>query len=846
MEACREVAQECRVPLVDHFAKWTEAEAKGQKLADWTTDLCHPNPQGHETLAVAMLPALLGRLRSNVGRAGFQVKLETLMEHDDGKFLWFHPRPAAMPGLGKHGRPAVLVTLQQHLLTSDHYSGSSVMRTDDLGASWSGPTPQPELGWVKDGDVDIAVADVTPGWHAATKKVIAVGAQVRYSRDGAQLEDQPRAHQTAYAVFDPQTNRWTGWRRLEMPEAEMFNFARSACAQFVVEPDGALLLPFYIGKSAKDRYATTVVRCSFDGETLKYVEHGDVLALDVARGLYEPSLVRCGGEYYLTIRNDEKGYVTCGADGLHYRPVKPWLFDDGQELGSYNTQQHWLAHGDALFLAYTRRGANNDHIPRHRAPLFLAQVDRQRLEVLRDMEQTLMPERGAMLGNFGAAPIDERQSWVTDSEGVFSDDARRRGAKGATFLARVIWNEPAAKNSEPDPSASASGAARNATPPSVLPRALAKLLAAEPVKIVCFGDSVTGVYYHTGGRRAYTDMLGVALGRAIPAAKEKLSMINAGISGNTTASALARIDRDVLGHKPTLVTVMFGLNDMNALSLEQYRANLTTIVEKCRAAGADVLLCTPNNVIDTAGRPTARLEQYCEAMREVGRATQAPVCDCYAELQAFRQRDAKGWRLLMSDAIHPNMDGHKRIAETIARSIAGRQIDLADVPPPERPLAKTLARVKSGAAVKVLAMTPAADAFAAAFKQSAPEAKLEITPWDVAGKSLAEIEADAQARVRPMKPDLVVVSVPRASKFDGGEAFIHSYAWIMNWSLSFGVQEWDCVVVHPAVVDPAGVDAAQDALIRRLVAAQDLSLIDRAAGDARPAAEIIAEWLKQQ
>jgi len=50
----------------------------------------------------------------------------------------------------------------------------------------------------------------------------------------------------------------------------------------------------------------------------------------------------------------------------------------------------------------------------------------------------------------------------------------------------------------------------------------------EPVRIVCFGDSVTGVYYHTGGRRAWTDMLGIALGKAYP--KAKVEMFNAGIS----------------------------------------------------------------------------------------------------------------------------------------------------------------------------------------------------------------------------------------------------------------------------------------------------------------------------
>jgi len=132
--------------------------------------------------------------------------------------------------------------------------------------------------------------------------------------------------------------------------------------------------------------------------------------------------------------------VTFGTDGLHFGPIKPWCFDDGGELGSYNTQQHWLTRDNRLFLAYTRRGAGNDHIPRHRAPLFLAEVDPDRLVVLRDTEQVLVPERGATLGNFGAAPITPNESWVTVSEGVWSDEARQRGATGATWIARIRWN----------------------------------------------------------------------------------------------------------------------------------------------------------------------------------------------------------------------------------------------------------------------------------------------------------------------------------------------------------------------------------------------------------------------
>ena len=129
-------------------------------------------------------------------------------------------------------------------------------------------------------------------------------------------------------------------------------------------------------------------------------------------------------------------------DGLRFTEQQPWLFDDGAELGSYNTQQHWLAHSDGLFLVYTRRGANNDHIIRNRAPLFMAQVDPATLRVLRRTEKVVVPERGAEMGNFGACAISETESWVTVSEGMFMKDSRERGAEGATFVAHVIWSKP--------------------------------------------------------------------------------------------------------------------------------------------------------------------------------------------------------------------------------------------------------------------------------------------------------------------------------------------------------------------------------------------------------------------
>ena len=375
-----------------------------------------------------------------------------------------------------------------------------------------------------------------------------------------------------------------------------------------------------------------------------------------------------------------------------------------------------------------------------------------------------------------------------------------------------------------------------------LPKTRAALESGKPVTIVCFGDSVTGVYYHTGGRRAYTDMLGIALKKAYPQAD--VTMINAGISGHATTNALERIERDVLAHKPTLVTVMFGLNDMVRVPLDQYRANLGKIIDQCRAAGAEVLLCTPNNVITTSGRPTEKLVTYCDAIRSVGKDRGIPVCDTYAALEALRSEDALAWRLLMSDEIHPNMDGHKRMAEVLARSISGKEPSLADVPPPTPVLVKTTRLVKEKKPVKVLAMQPLDASMVAALKETTGGTQFEVISWQVAGKTLPEIETDAQARVRPLKPDLVVIAVPRSAAADAPEQFIRSYAWIMNWSLSFGTAEWDCVVVHPSVNEPDKTGENDD-LMRQLVRAQDLTLIDRGQDDRRETTAILVDRLRK-
>lgn len=383
----------------------------------------------------------------------FDVRADVLLQELSPEFCWFHPRAAAVPGLGRDGAPAVFVTLMKHLAADDHYSGVYTMRSDDLGKTWTGPTEVPELAW-REGpsNITIAVIDVTPGWHPQSGRLIAIGAKILYTPSGgyAELATLPRSYETSYAVHEPATGVWARWRELEMPDSDgKFNRAGCGCSQWLVEPDGTLLVPVQFEPEKGGAWQATVLRCGFDGDTLTYLAHGDELAISEGRGFNEPSLACFQGTYYLTLRNDLRAHKAVSADGLHFGPVTPWTFDDGQELGSYNTQAHWLTHSAGVFLTYTRRGANNDHIPRNRAPLFIAQVDPETMQVIRSTEKVLLPERGAMLGNFGAAPITRAESWVTDAEFISrlvdplaGTRPHSRGADGTVWLGRVRWSEP--------------------------------------------------------------------------------------------------------------------------------------------------------------------------------------------------------------------------------------------------------------------------------------------------------------------------------------------------------------------------------------------------------------------
>jgi hypothetical protein len=231
-----------------------------------------------------------------------------------------------------------------------------------------------------------------------------------------------------------------------MPDEAKFFNSGAGCAQRFDLENGDILLPIYFKAKEDKHYQVTVLRCAFDGKTLTFLEQGSELSLESGRGVYEPSITRCAGRFYLTLRHDTAGYVAASDDGLHFGPIQPWKFDDGRDLGNYNTQQHWVTHGERLYLVYTRRGAHNDHVFRHRAPLFMAEVDRATLAVKSATECILVPEHGARLGNFAITEVGENETWVTVAEwmqtwspNIVLPPDNPLGANNRVYVARLLW-----------------------------------------------------------------------------------------------------------------------------------------------------------------------------------------------------------------------------------------------------------------------------------------------------------------------------------------------------------------------------------------------------------------------
>jgi lysophospholipase L1-like esterase len=174
------------------------------------------------------------------------------------------------------------------------------------------------------------------------------------------------------------------------------------------------------------------------------------------------------------------------------------------------------------------------------------------------------------------------------------------------------------------------------------PYAKVRNLDSPGANVIAFGDSLTAGYGAQAGED-YPSRLSALLGETV---------INAGVSGDTTESALGRLDADVLARDPRIVIVGLGGNDfLRGVPIETTEANLRTCVRKIEGAGAMVLLL--------GFRFPSLTADYGDMYERVAK-------DEGCLLVPRITRDILNDNSLKSDAIHPNAKGYQLMAERIA------------------------------------------------------------------------------------------------------------------------------------------------------------------------------------
>lgn len=193
-------------------------------------------------------------------------------------------------------------------------------------------------------------------------------------------------------------------------------------------------------------------------------------------------------------------------------------------------------------------------------------------------------------------------------------------------------------------------------------------------RIIFLGDSITqgGV-----GPKGYVTVIKNALAASHP--DLGIEIIGAGISGNKVPNLQARVDKDVVAKKPTIVVIYIGINDVwhgekdpaRGTTPEKFAAGLEEVIGKCTAAGARVVLCTPTVIGEKkagANNLDAKLDQYADISRGVAKKLNLQLCDlrkAFVDHLAANNPENKESKVLTTDRVHLNEAGNKLVADTI-------------------------------------------------------------------------------------------------------------------------------------------------------------------------------------
>ena len=271
-----------------------------------------------------------------------------------------------------------------------------------------------------------------------------------------------------------------------------------------------------------------------------------------------------------------------------------------------------------------------------------------------DFQPSLDPKKIATI-NFSLKPGSPRPAYyVVDAIAAVGDLGE--SAEDIRIKARLGQLKPRPDPGFPDP-------ARFVSRPEALSRTLGKLRSRQPVTIVALGDSITNGAQLWNLRpperqreAIYHQQLGAMLREKF--GYDGITVINAGVGGNQSFQGLARLDKDVLSHKPDLVLVLFGANDANYGSLGRFKGAMEQIVSRLRAAGSEVVLMT---TLAVAFEP-AKTAPFAEFVRELSARQRTALADTGSAM-LYRGEGFIGE--LLADTVHINQRGHDLLARVL-------------------------------------------------------------------------------------------------------------------------------------------------------------------------------------
>jgi lysophospholipase L1-like esterase len=191
--------------------------------------------------------------------------------------------------------------------------------------------------------------------------------------------------------------------------------------------------------------------------------------------------------------------------------------------------------------------------------------------------------------------------------------------------------------------------------------------------VVVMGDSITE-------QRLYSNYLEIWSQTRYP--KYNLVFRNVGIGGDTSGGGNGRFKRDVLSHKPTVLTVDFGMNDgrytvFSDKTFDPYMKGLQGIADQAKAAKIRVAWITPQPVEHNPGNDKQEaynqtLEKFGGGVKEIAMKNDGLFADQFhpywAVIKKARDAGEKG-RITAGDAVHPGPPGQALMAASILKAL---------------------------------------------------------------------------------------------------------------------------------------------------------------------------------